>query len=51
MGVPVIINSKGWDRIVPLELNSDEESLFQASADSVRQMNQVLFDEGVISPQ
>lgn len=51
MGVPVIINSKGWDRIVPLELNPDEESLFQASADSVRKMNQVLFDEGVITPQ
>ena len=48
IGVPVIINKKGWDRIVPLELSEDEKALFKASAEAVRKMNQVLYDEGVL---
>ncbi len=48
IGVPVIINKKGWDRIVPLELSDEEQKLFDASADAVRKMNDVLFDEGVL---
>ncbi|MCT1532787.1 MULTISPECIES: malate dehydrogenase [Sphingobacterium] len=48
VGVPVIINAKGWDRIVPMNLSSEEEELFKASADAVRKMNDVLFDEGVL---
>jgi malate dehydrogenase len=48
VGVPVIINAKGWDRIVPMKLSSEEEELFKASADAVRKMNDVLFDEGVL---
>lgn len=42
IGVPVIINKKGWDRIVPLELSDKEAALFKASADAVRAMNAVL---------
>lgn len=49
IGVPVIINAKGWDRIVPMELSAEEEALFKASADAVRKMNQVLYDEGILS--
>ena len=49
IGVPVIINAKGWDRIVPMELSPEEEALFKASADAVRKMNQVLYDEGILS--
>lgn len=49
IGVPVIINAKGWDRIVPMELSTEEEALFKASADAVRKMNQVLYDEGILS--
>ena len=48
IGVPVIINKKGWDKIVPMNLSAEEEELFKASADAVRKMNQVLFDEGVL---
>lgn len=48
IGVPVIINNKGWDRVVPMELSEEEEDLFQASAEAVRKMNQVLFDEGIL---
>ena len=42
IGVPVIINKNGWDRIVPIELDEEEKQLFAASADAVRAMNKVL---------
>ncbi len=48
LGVPVIINSKGWDRIIPLDLSPEEEELLANSATTVRKMNQVLSDEGII---
>lgn len=48
LGVPVIINNKGWDKIVPMELSEDEQQLLDKSADAVRKMNQVLKDEGII---
>lgn len=48
IGVPVIINKKGWDRIVPLELSDDEKVLFKNSANAVRNMNQVLKDSNII---
>lgn len=48
IGVPVIINKKGWDRIIPLELSEDEKALFKASADAVRKMNQVLKDSDIL---
>ncbi|WKK59348.1 MULTISPECIES: malate dehydrogenase [unclassified Sphingobacterium] len=48
IGVPVIINNKGWDRIVPMELSEKEQELFNASADAVRKMNDVLYDEGIL---
>lgn len=48
IGVPVIINKKGWDRIIPLNLSENEQELFIKSADAVRNMNKVLIDEGII---
>lgn len=48
LGVPVIINSKGWDKIVPMDLSEDEKQLLSKSAEAVRKMNQVLKDEGII---
>jgi malate dehydrogenase len=48
IGVPVIINSNGWDRIVPLQLDDDETALFKASAQAVRKMNSVLKDSNII---
>lgn len=48
IGVPVIINKNGWDRIIPLDLDEEETQLFQASAQAVRKMNQVLKDEKII---
>jgi malate dehydrogenase len=42
LGVPVTIGKNGWEKIIPFELNSDENALFSKSADAVRNMNDVL---------
>lgn len=42
LGVPVTIGKKGWEKIIPFELNADEKTLFAKSADAVRNMNDVL---------
>jgi malate dehydrogenase len=42
LGVPVTIGRKGWEKIISFELNADEKALFAKSADSVRNMNDVL---------
>ena len=42
LGVPVTIGKKGWEKIIPFELNADEKALFAKSADAVRSMNEVL---------
>jgi len=48
IGVPVVINSKGWDRIVSLRLSDKEQALFKASAQAVRNMNQILADQNLV---
>jgi malate dehydrogenase len=42
LGVPVTIGKKGWEKILPFELNAEEKALFAKSADAVRNMNDVL---------
>jgi malate dehydrogenase len=42
MGVPVVIGKNGWEKIVDFKLNNEEQELFNKSADSVRNMNDVL---------
>jgi malate dehydrogenase len=42
LGVPVIIGKKGWEKIIPFQLNSEEQALFAKSAEAVRSMNDVL---------
>ncbi|MCU0328668.1 MAG: malate dehydrogenase [Chitinophagales bacterium] len=42
IGVPVVIGKNGWEKIIELELNSDEQELFQKSVDAVRNMNALL---------
>ena len=42
IGVPVVICRNGWERIVDYKLDSDEQALFNKSADAVRKMNHVL---------
>lgn len=42
LGVPVTIGKKGWEKILPLELNAEEKEAFEKSALAVRSMNEVL---------
>lgn len=42
LGVPVVIGSNGWEKIIEYKLNSEEQEMFNKSADAVRNMNQVL---------
>ncbi|MCB0733419.1 MAG: malate dehydrogenase [Bacteroidetes bacterium] len=42
IGVPVILGKNGWERIVDVKLNADEQALFNKSADAVRKMNEVI---------
>jgi malate dehydrogenase len=42
IGVPTIIGKSGWESIVDLELNEDEQKKFNQSADAVRNMNGAL---------
>jgi len=44
IGVPVVIGRNGWEKIVDYRLDSEEQMLFNKSADAVRSMNQVLSD-------
>lgn len=48
IGVPVIINKNGWDKVVPINLDEDESAKFKASAAAVRVMNAVLTDSNLI---
>ncbi len=42
LGVPVVIGKNGWEKIVDVNLNADEQAMFNKSADAVRNMNDVL---------
>jgi malate dehydrogenase len=42
LGVPVIIGKNGWEKIVDVKLNDEEQAAFNKSADAVRNMNGVL---------
>jgi len=42
LGVPVVIGMNGWEKIVDMNLSSDEQAAFNKSADAVRSMNDVL---------
>ena len=42
LGVPVVIGSKGWEKIIDYKLNDEEKEAFSKSAEAVRSMNKVL---------
>jgi len=48
LGVPVTIGKNGWENIVDYKLTSEEQDLFNKSADAVRNMNNVLSEIGVL---
>ncbi len=48
MGVPVIIGKNGWEKIVDVQLNKEEQDMFAKSADAVRNMNNVLKEQKLV---
>jgi malate dehydrogenase len=42
LGVPVVIGKNGWEKIVEMDLSTNEQEAFNKSADAVRSMNDVL---------
>jgi malate dehydrogenase len=42
LGVPTIIGKNGWERIIDIGLNADEQALLAKSAEAVQSMNDVL---------
>ena len=48
IGVPVILGKNGIEKIVKLDLNADEQKLFNESAKAVKETNAVLGEMGLI---
>jgi malate dehydrogenase len=42
LGVPVTIGRKGWEKIIDIKLDNEEQNMFSKSAEAVRSMNEVL---------
>jgi malate dehydrogenase len=42
LGVPVVLGKNGWEKIIDIKLNAEEQAEFNKSADAVRNMNAVL---------
>ena len=42
LGVPVTIGRNGWEKIITFDLSAEEQTMFNKSADAVRNMNDVL---------
>jgi malate dehydrogenase len=42
LGVPVVIGSNGWEKIIDYKLDAEEQEAFNKSAEAVRSMNSVL---------
>jgi malate dehydrogenase len=42
LGVPVVLGKNGWEKIVDYQLNEEEQTAFNKSAEAVRNMNAVL---------
>lgn len=49
LGVPVIIGKNGWEKIVDVKLNAEEQAAFNKSADAVRTMNNVLKEQNIVA--
>ena len=42
IGVPVVVGRNGWETIIDVELDANEQDLFLKSAQAVRKMNEAL---------
>ena len=43
IGVPVVVGRNGWETIIDVELDANEQDLFLKSAQAVRKMNEALY--------
>src|SRR5690606_9583325 len=48
IGVPIVIGKNGVEKILPLNLDTEEKAAFEESAEAVSTMNNVLKDSGII---
>lgn len=48
IGVPAVIGSNGWEKIIELPLNEKERELFSASVKSVKETNKILVQLGLL---
>jgi len=48
IGVPVVVGRNGWEKIIDLELNEEENEMLNISISSIRSMNLVLEDMHVV---
>lgn len=48
IGVPVILNKNGWERVVDLKLSDTEKEKLKASAEAVNKMNKVLYESNIL---
>jgi malate dehydrogenase len=48
IGVPIVVGKNGVEKIVDYNLNADEQSKFNKSADAVKGMNAVLKEQNII---
>jgi malate dehydrogenase len=48
IGVPVVVGKNGWEKIITYQLNAEEQTIFNKSADAVRSTNQILNTMNII---
>lgn len=48
IGVPVILNKNGWEKVLDLPLSEEEKEKLSASAEAVGKMNKVLYEENIL---
>ena len=48
IGVPVVINKNGWERVIDFNLNEKEQELFDKSAEAVKTTNKVLWESAIL---
>lgn len=48
IGVPVVLGKGGWEKIIDLKLNDEEQKKFDASAEAVQKTNNILRDNNLI---
>lgn len=48
IGVPVILNKNGWEKVLDLPLSEEEKEKLKSSAEAVGKMNKILYEENIL---